>query len=347
MYLRTYNQTKDATGAMIGNVYNVVSSSNLQPIADSAISQVAVSKFMVTFGEDMSTQGGATRAHSILNPNNWVISLNNNVLSGGVASVQYGWNQADDKFEAVVTFDADQGTAGNQPLGIGNYTLTIKDSVYDQFSNKLDGDYNGVPGVNFVRPFSVYGNGPVAGQPSNPVVPGGLTVVGTPDPNDTTIQDILVNTTDAWNMPDTGAEDSPKTAANANGDYVVVWVSKSSDATGNVMAQRFDRFGRMLGREIQVSSYENQAANLGQSGGPQLQPAVAMDVYGNFIVTWSGQGASDSAGIYARAFDTYGNPIGDDFRVNQTLRASRSSPAVAINSNGNVVFTWTTTGQGR
>jgi hypothetical protein len=252
------------------------------------------------------------------------------------------------KFEAVVVFDGDQGTAGNQSLGIGNYVLSIKDAVYDKFGNKLDGNRDGVVGNPFVRSFSVYGNGPVAGQPNDVSLPTGLTVVGTPDPDDTTISDILVNSTDASGQPDTGAETSPRVASNANGDYVVVWVSKAStiDPEGNIMAQRFDRFGRALGREIQVSSYQSQADFDGASGGPQTQPNVAMDTYGNFIVTWYGVGASDMGGIYARTFDTYGNPFGDDFRVNQTITGVQNAPDVAINANGNVVFTWTGPGSG-
>ena len=44
-------------------------------------------------------------------------------------------------------------------------------------------------------------------------------------------------------------ETAPRVAANANGDYVVVWVSTAVDPTGNIMMQRYDRFGRTLGTE--------------------------------------------------------------------------------------------------
>ena len=197
----------------------------------------------------------------------------------------------------MVTFDGDQGTAGNQPLGIGNYVLTLKDAVYDQFNNKLDGDYNGTPGGNFTRSFSVYGNGPVAGQPTNLSLPSGLTLPGTPNPDDTTIADILVNTTDAWDMPGYRSGNRSQNGRQRQ-RRLRRGLGFQSDAIPRAISwpnATIASAARSGGKSKSVP-IKAKPINAGHSGGPQIQPDVAMDAYGNFVVTWSGQGASDIVG---------------------------------------------------
>ena len=83
--------------------------------------------------------------------------------------MQFGLNEAylcgldvapSNKYEAVLTFDGDPSTAGNQPLDTGSYILTASDAIQDLFGNALDGDVNGSPGGSFTRTFSVYYTAP-------------------------------------------------------------------------------------------------------------------------------------------------------------------------------------------
>ena len=52
----------------------------------------------------------------------------------------------------------------------------------------------------------------------------------------------------------------------------------------------------------------NSIVNSYSGGGLATQPDVAMDAYGDFVVTWWGTGSQDANGVYARIFDSAGNP---------------------------------------
>src|SRR5689334_21844263 len=61
----------------------------------------------------------------------------------------------------------------------------------------------------------------------------------------------------------------PRLAADADGDFVVVWESNTQDGSSNgVYAQRYSSSGSPLGGEFSVNTYTTSA---------QSNPAVAMD----------------------------------------------------------------------
>jgi hypothetical protein len=133
---------------------------------------------------------------------------------------------------------------------------------------------------------------------------------------------------------------SPAVASDANGDAVVVWVSygQNGDAAtdGNIYAQLYTKLGQPIGTQILVNSFTT---------GNHIDPAVAMNAGGTFVVAWSGEAADGSLGISARAFNVSGTPLGDQFLVNQFPNNNQYAPAVAINAAGNVVITWTSYSQ--
>src|SRR5205823_10613147 len=120
---------------------------------------------------------------------------------------------------------------------------------------------------------------------------------------------LQVNTTTA----DLLKQLSPVVAMDAAGNFVVVWtrnnpyVSSDADYLGNIYARLFKADGQALGSEFVVNSFT--AANQGA-------PAVAMEPRGNFIVAWNGAGSGDGSGVFARLFDSNGQPRAADFRVN-------------------------------
>ena len=108
-------------------------------------------------------------------------------------------------------------------------------------------------------------------------------------------------------------QDTPSVASNADGDYVVVWTKENlsnqvepllgiGNADTEIMVQLYNRFGQKQGYEFAL-----QASFL---SGIQEKPDVAMDRFGNFVVTWSGQGEDDTSGVFARVFDSVGTPAG-------------------------------------
>ncbi len=126
---------------------------------------------------------------------------------------------------------------------------------------------------------------------------------------------------------------NPAVASDANGHFVVVWMSNGQDGSlFGVFGQRFDASGIPQGSEFQVNSYTT---------GNQYRPAAASDASGNFIVVWVSSGQDGSAdGVFGQRFAASGVPQGSEFRINSYTTGNQWGPAVASDANGNFVATW-------
>ncbi len=123
-------------------------------------------------------------------------------------------------------------------------------------------------------------------------------------------------------------------AADSLGGFVVVWSSYLQDGSSNgIFAQRFDQNFSPIGEESQMNV---------ASSGNQTEPAVAMDAAAGFVATWHGPGAAeqDREDIFARRFDTNGEPLGDEFLVNSLTADRQRYPSVALNDDGTFVVVW-------
>ena len=70
--------------------------------------------------------------------------------------------------------------------------------------------------------------------------------------------------------------------------------------------------------------------------------AVATDLLGNTVVTWSSLGQDGSGyGVYAQRFSSAGTPVGSEFRVNSFTTGDQDAAAVAMDADGDFVITWT------
>ncbi len=342
IFSQRYNNLNDTAGPFVTEVSNYSTSggvSTLTPIYTGATIVDPISQFVITFDENLNTTYGPGGTHSITNLSNWQLTQNGVAVRNGVASVQFDLNQAhksglanadSGKYEAVVTFDIDPNTAGNQALTTntpGQYALTISDNVQDIFGNALDGNLDSAPGGNYVFSVLIPTQQQTGPQPPPTVTPPGPpSAPGTPNYTG----DTIVNTNQI------GLQDQPAVASDAIGEYVVVWTTDAADGSSDIMAQRFDKYGRMVGSQTIVSSF---------TAGNQSQPDVAMDPLGNFVVAWAGYGADDDVGVYARIFDTFGKATGDQFRVNQFRTNIQDLPRVAMDPNSDFVVSWTSYGQ--
>ncbi len=92
-----------------------------------------------------------------------------------------------------------------------------------------------------------------------------------------------------------------------------------------------------VGSEFQVNTHTTAS---------QFLPDVAMDLNGNFVVTWSSndQDGSDS-GIYAQRYNASGTPQGNEFRVNTYTTNSQEFPSIAMNQAGDFIIAWESEGQ--
>ena len=91
----------------------------------------------------------------------------------------------------------------------------------------------------------------------------------------------------------------PGVAMDAAGDFVVAWESSGQDGSGyGVYAQRYNAAGAPQGGEFRVNTYTT---------GNQVDPAVAMDPAGDFVVAWQSDGQDGSGyGIYAQRYNAAG-----------------------------------------
>jgi hypothetical protein len=121
-----------------------------------------------------------------------------------------------------------------------------------------------------------------------------------------------------------GPQYNPAIAADADGDFVVVWVSEE------ISARRFSSVGGELANEFVVNTYTLS---------DQFVPAVAANADGDFIIAWESTGHGD-AGIFARRFSSAGTPYTDEFTVSLSTSAANVSPAVAMDADGDAIVVW-------
>jgi len=132
-----------------------------------------------------------------------------------------------------------------------------------------------------------------------------------------------------------GSQDYPDVAADANGNFVVVWGGEDGDDRG-IFGQRFDSAGDTVGGEFPINAHTT---------GVQQHPSVASDARGNFAVVWTDRSGQDGdvRGVFGRRFDASGNPLGGEFQVNTyTSGIQRFRPGEAVSSDpiGNLVVVW-------
>jgi hypothetical protein len=134
----------------------------------------------------------------------------------------------------------------------------------------------------------------------------------------------------------TGNQILSRVAADAAGNFVVVWRGYDAVSEG-IAGRRFDSSGAPLGPEFQVNEYTTST---------QLDPSVAVDGSGNFVVVWSSYGQDgDSFGVFARRFDNTGAPLTGDFQVNQYTTSVQAVPGIDMDTSGNFVVAWNSYGQ--
>jgi hypothetical protein len=141
----------------------------------------------------------------------------------------------------------------------------------------------------------------------------------------------------------TGTLEYTTLAMNADGHFVITWTSDDQNGDDGVFARmyEYDSVNNSVipvGGEFQVNTYAT---------GNQQAPRVAMDANGDFVITWASYGQDgDGWGAFAQLYDNEGNPIGDEFQVNECTSGIQNSTEVAMNADGNFVITWQSWGQG-
>lgn len=352
---------------------------------------------IVGFSEEMSHTG----ASSVLNPSNWNIyrtDLEGNKIlvpiQGIVDREDSMFSVGDDGKNEIVIY-IQPGDDGLPALEPGyTYEFIGSTNMEDLNKNPLDGSYSKWD----------YGktNGQVGGTESTDFI---MEVdVGIPssldsgnvseDPYKFEAADLKGDTLVNYNNQE-GIQENSAVAMDQYGNYIVVWetdwipededgdyqnnpalnrylykdgqlIASNSETTNGfrrIMAQMYDYDGNKVGQEfvVMLEEYTHQCS-----------PDVAMDKYGNVVITWveltdsldehvvdSGVGDQemvtldpyqDGTNIMAVRFKvTYDNDYyvtnlaqyGDFFQVDNDVRGVKTNPKVAIDSaTGNFVITW-------
>jgi hypothetical protein len=140
------------------------------------------------------------------------------------------------------------------------------------------------------------------------------------------IDDFLVNddsgTAQQWD-PDVGIDGSS--------NFIIAWYD---DRNGNfdIYAQRYSSSGTPLDSNFRVNDDVGTAK--------QWFLAIAMNDSCNFVITWEDY-RNANCDIYAQRFNSSGNPLSSNFKVNDDAGTHlQYSPDVSIDNLGNFVITW-------
>ena len=127
-------------------------------------------------------------------------------------------------------------------------------------------------------------------------------------------------------------ESSPSIAADASGNFIVVWRDDRGDDQGDIYAQRVSAHGISLGSNFKV--------NDDGPGSGQESPSVACDPQGNAVVVWQDfrNGISD---IYGQRLFSDGARVGANFRISDDENAaSQWVPGVGVDGAGHIIVAW-------
>jgi hypothetical protein len=133
----------------------------------------------------------------------------------------------------------------------------------------------------------------------------------------------------------------PRVAMDSDGDFVITWASNQDGGTYNygIYAQRYNSSGVTVGAELKVNTYTTST---------QWLPSITMDYDGDCVITWASGGQDGSYyGVYAQRYNNTGIAQGDEFKVNTYTTDTQSYPAVATDSAGNFIITWTSPQDGQ
>ena len=131
----------------------------------------------------------------------------------------------------------------------------------------------------------------------------------------------------------------PSIAMNAEGTFVIVWDGDPNKASDDdVHARIFDPNATPLADEFMV--------NITQSGA-QVNPRVALDGQGNFIVVWEGPSVDPNGGtdVFGQCFDATGLHLGEELRLNEFMAGNQGQPDVGLGENGRLITVWESIGQ--
>ncbi|MGC1479092.1 MAG: hypothetical protein WA771_01200 [Chthoniobacterales bacterium] len=129
----------------------------------------------------------------------------------------------------------------------------------------------------------------------------------------------------------------PSVAADAGGNFVVVWETVVPDAGPfTIAARRFNASAEPIGVEFAVGT---------GLGADQTRPVVAMGPDQTFVVAFEAEDDPNSSthGVFLQQIDfVTGVPIGTTVRANEDTVGDQAKPAITVGADGRLVVVWQT-----
>jgi len=123
----------------------------------------------------------------------------------------------------------------------------------------------------------------------------------------------------------------PSIGYDRNSNFVITWMD-GRQGDWNIYAQRFNNQSQPIGTNFLINDYHTSF---------QGYPKIAVQANGAFIIVWQDE-RFGNADIFAQRFDSLGNRLGTNFKVNDDLTsANQSSPNITIHPSGNFLIVWT------
>ena len=177
----------------------------------------------------------------------------------------------------------------------------------------------------------------------------------------------------------TGNQQNASVAMDAAGDFVIVWESEQSDGTYDIYSQRFNADGSRVANDREdridddplrgtsgfnaldaiedftsrglddedIEVLVNTTTNYNQ-----INAEVAMDSYGNYAITWASASSAYSYfnDVNVQVFDYDGEPVSEEFRMNDFYTAGTvgpgvsssfaTNPSIAMDDVGRIMVVW-------
>jgi hypothetical protein len=131
----------------------------------------------------------------------------------------------------------------------------------------------------------------------------------------------------------TGERHNPALSTNPAGAFVVCWMDKRN--------LNYDIYAQTVRSDGFLQQEEDFPINDDPSGANQMSPRIKTKSDGGFMVVWEDFRNSNSD-IYLKRLDPNGDPLKDDFRVNDSLGYiyNATLPDIACDESGNFVVVW-------
>lgn len=140
------------------------------------------------------------------------------------------------------------------------------------------------------------------------------------------------------NLTTEGSQSYAKVAVAPESTSLVVWHGgdlREPTRSLDIYGQLFTSGGSRIGSELLINTLVE---------GVQLNPAVAVDAFGNFVVVWASlrpEGGAFGWDIRGQMYRYNGTPIATEFRLNSRQTGNEFSlPRVAFADNGTFVAVW-------